>query len=82
MPTIERIDGWRVVVYPNDHRPAHVHVIGAGCEAVFELDCPHGPPRLRESWGFSLKDINRVEKFLRKAVKSLCIAWEQIHGNL
>jgi len=30
VPTILRIDGWRVVVYPNDHPPAHVHVIGPG----------------------------------------------------
>src|SRR3546814_10225859 len=25
MPTVLRIDGLRVVIYPNDHRPAHVH---------------------------------------------------------
>lgn len=31
MPTVDVIDGLRVVVYPNDHRPAHVHVIGKGC---------------------------------------------------
>jgi len=42
MPTILRFNGLRVVVYPNDHRPAHVHVIGAGCEAVFNLNCPDG----------------------------------------
>ncbi|WHZ20694.1 MAG: hypothetical protein OJF55_002843 [Rhodanobacteraceae bacterium] len=28
MPTILRLGGLRVVIYPNDHRPAHVHVIG------------------------------------------------------
>ncbi|WP_199271807.1 DUF4160 domain-containing protein [Pseudoduganella flava] len=39
----------RVVIYPNDHRPAHVHVIGPGCEAVFDLHCPEGPPELRET---------------------------------
>ena len=37
MPTVLIIGGWRVVIYPNDHRPAHVHVIGGGCEAVFNL---------------------------------------------
>jgi len=39
MPKVDAIDGLRVVVYPNDHRPAHVHVIGNGCEAVFKLNC-------------------------------------------
>lgn len=48
MPTVLRIDGLRVVIYPNDHRPAHVHVIGRRCEALFFLRCPDGPPELRE----------------------------------
>jgi len=28
MPTVLRFEGLRAVIYPNDHRPAHVHVIG------------------------------------------------------
>ena len=44
MPTVLRLDALRVAIYPNDHRPAHVHVIGAGYEAVFNLHCPDGPP--------------------------------------
>ena len=40
MPTVKRIDGLRVVIYPNDHRPAHVHVIGSDSEAVFDLSLP------------------------------------------
>lgn len=42
MPTVARLGGLRVVIYPNDHRPAHVHVIGAGNEAIFVLNCPGG----------------------------------------
>ena len=53
MPTIFTYAGHRVVIYSNDHRPAHVHVLGNGCEAVFELDCPYGPPCLRENYGYS-----------------------------
>ena len=40
MPTILHILGLRVVIYPNDHRPAHVHVIGSGNEAVFNKAKP------------------------------------------
>ena len=40
MPTVLRFNGLRAVIYPNDHRPAHVHVIGRGYEAVFNLHCP------------------------------------------
>ena len=51
MPTVSRLGSLRVVVYPNDHRPAHVHVIGPDGEAVFILNCPEGPVSLRESSG-------------------------------
>ncbi|TBW13276.1 DUF4160 domain-containing protein [Azotobacter chroococcum subsp. isscasi] len=44
MPTALRFNGLRAVIYPNDHRPAHVHVMGHGCEAVFNLHCPAGLP--------------------------------------
>jgi hypothetical protein len=37
--TVLRIGNLPVVIYPNDHRPAHVHVIGADGEAVFVLSC-------------------------------------------
>lgn len=52
MPTVLRLDGLRVVIYPDDHRPAHVHVIGAGGEAVFILNCPDGPLNCGRSTGF------------------------------
>src|SRR5260370_25575848 len=60
MPTVLRFDGLRVVIYPNDHRPAHVHVIGRGCEAVFNLSCPAGPAELRENYGFSRREIPQI----------------------
>ena len=49
MPTILRLDGVRVFIYPDDHRPQHVHLFAAGAEAVFELNCPAGPVRLRDN---------------------------------
>ncbi|MBK8386154.1 MAG: DUF4160 domain-containing protein [Candidatus Accumulibacter sp.] len=55
MPTIHRFHGLRVVIYPNDHRPAHVHVMGNGLEAVYKLNAPDGPPELRENYGFGAR---------------------------
>ena len=60
MPTILRLDGLRVVIYPNDHAPEHVHVIGADREAVFQLHCPDGPVTLRESYGFTRREMRTV----------------------
>ena len=64
MPKVDAIGGLRVVIYPNDHRPAHAHVIGDGCEAVFKLNCPKGPPELRENYGFSSGEVARIEAAL------------------
>jgi hypothetical protein len=82
MPTVLRFKGLRVVVYPNDHRPAHVHVIGRGCEAVFNLNCPAGPVELRENYGFSPREVTKISRALTDHRPELCAAWENIHGNL
>jgi len=68
VPTVLRIGNLRVVIYPNDHRPAHVHVIGPGPEASFYLNCPTGPVTLCENDGFSSRELNRVEAILNKYV--------------
>ena len=80
MPTVLRLGALRVTVYPADHRPAHVHIIGQGREAVFKLNCPDGPPELRESFGFSLPDLGRIVENLQLAIAELCRKWREIHG--
>ncbi|MBY4639463.1 DUF4160 domain-containing protein [Gluconacetobacter entanii] len=37
MPTLLRLNGFRVVIYTADHGPMHVHVISADGEAVIEI---------------------------------------------
>ena len=69
-----------MVVYPNDHRPAHVHVIGNGKEGVFFLHCPDGPPELRENWGLSTAEIRTVERAIADELTDYCEAWYGIHG--
>ena len=81
MPTVLRLGGLRVVVYPNDHRPAHVHVIGSDQEAVFRLNCPTGPAELHENYGFSRSEITAIRGALGGCLGALCKAWEQIHGS-
>ncbi len=81
MPVVLRIDSLRVVIWPNDHRPAHVHVKSVEAEAVFNLQCPEGPPRLRESFGFRLAELNRIEGVLAEAIGALCAEWRTIHGD-
>jgi len=81
MATVLRISGLRVVIYPNDHRPAHVHVIGSDHEAVFNLYCPNGPPELRENYGFSQREIGMIVGELAANLAALCENWRSIHGH-
>jgi len=81
MPTVLRVDGFSVVVYPADHIPAHVHVFGGGNEAIFNLNCPAGPVTLRENYGFSRRAITRIRKALDDAAPRLCHEWRRIHGQ-
>ncbi len=81
MPTVLRFDGLRVVIYPNDHRPAHVHVMNATEEAVFILNCPDGPPVLRQNFGFRGNDLARILERLQDEVARLCRQWSEQYGE-
>jgi hypothetical protein len=81
MPTVWKFGGLRVVIYPNDHRPAHVHVIGGGClVAIYNLHCPHGPVELRERYSGTPAQLRHIRAELNGNLAELCKAWERIHG--
>jgi hypothetical protein len=79
MPTVHTIAGLRAVIYPNDHRPAHVHVIGRGCEAVFDSNGEHGLPQLRENYRFGSVELTKIKAALTSRHEHLCAAWNRIH---
>ena len=70
-----------MVIYPNDHRPAHVHVMGKGCESVFRLNAPAGPPELRENYGFRANELAKIKNELATQVKQLYAEWRTINGE-
>lgn len=80
MPTALRWGNFRVVIYPNDYRPAHVHVTRQGTTAIFELNCPDGLVRLRENYGFPEHQIGKIAAELEAHIAGLCEAWRHIHG--
>lgn len=81
MPTVLRFGRYRVVVYPNDHRPAHVHVIGPEQEAVFALNCPAGPVTVRENYSCSQRELSQIAENLLKNLLGLCEAWRRMHAS-
>ena len=70
-----------MVIYPNDHLPPHVHVIGAQEHARFELHCDLGQVRLLSNIKFSLSELKLIETYLLTHLAHLCSEWGRIHGN-
>ena len=82
MPTVLPLfSGWRVVIFTNDHRPPHVHVIGAEAHARFELFCDLGQVQLLSSFGFTQNQLRRIAGHLRGHLAHLCSEWGRIHGH-
>jgi hypothetical protein len=76
MPTILRVDGWRVVIYPNDHLPAHVHVTGPGWVIVINLEGPD----IREVIGCDEREARHVLRRVTEHRAMLIEAWRRFHG--
>lgn len=80
MPTILRVPGYRVAIFPNDHRPAHVHVASPRGSCVFKLNRPDGPLELREFYELAEQQVVRLVHVLEPQIGQLCGAWWRIHG--
>ena len=77
MPTVLRVGGLRFVVYPNDHLPAHVHVLGPGWIVVVNLQ----GPKVREVVGpCARRDARRVLDLAVEHRAVLLEAWRRFHG--
>jgi len=59
MVTIHRAHGLRVIVFVDDHEPAHVHVFGDG-QAKINLIGPQGRPELVWAEGMKRNDVRRA----------------------
>ena len=76
MPTVLRIGSLRVLIYPNDHPPAHVHVLGPGRVVVIDLI----GPKVREAIGCSEHEARRVLRLVEDHRAELMEAWRRFHG--
>lgn len=79
MVTAVRSGGLRIVIYANDHEPAHVHVFGDG-EAKINLVGADGGAELVWAVGMSCADVRRAMKLIVKTRDALLAKWEEIHG--
>ena len=81
MVTVLRADGLRVVIYVNDHLPAHVHVFGDG-EAKINLVGPQGAPNLVWADNMTRGEVRRSMRVVAGQLAFLLQRWEDIHGGV
>jgi hypothetical protein len=74
--TIIHSGEFRVMIFPNDHAPPHVHVFKAGTEAVIELQ----PLSIRDNYRMSRVDLRRAVELVADNREVLIQAWRDIHG--
>ena len=79
MVTVLRTGGFRVVIFTDDHEPAHVHVFADG-EAKINLSRPGGRPELIWAVGMKHADVRKCLKLIEENGEALLARWNEIHG--
>lgn len=74
-PLILRKDGYRVIIYFNDHEPAHVHVKKDRNEARVQLN----PVEMMNNHGFKPKEIKKITKIVKDNQSLLLDKWDTMH---
>ena len=79
MVTIYRAHGLRVIIFTDDHEPAHVHVFGDG-QAKINLVGPDGVPDLVWAEGMKVNDLRRAMQMVRDQQEQFLAKWREFHG--
>jgi hypothetical protein len=79
MVTVWRAEGLRVVIFVDDHAPAHVHVFGDG-QAKINLNGDGGVPELVWADGMTRGEVRRAMRVVEAQRVFLLGRWKDIHG--
>lgn len=75
MPTVLRIGPYRVIIFTNDHPPAHVHVARDGRMVKVGLQ----PIQILEYDRELKKDLGKVKAIVEDNLQFLLDRWNEIH---
>jgi hypothetical protein len=79
MVTIYQAGGLRVIIFSNDHEPAHVHVFGDG-QAKINLVGPKEKPELVWAAGMKRNEVRRAMALVAEHRAEFLARWREIHG--
>jgi len=77
--TVHRASGMSVVIYLDDHPPAHVHVFGDG-EAKIELLGADDEPKIVWTKGMKRAEARRALAIVRTEHEALLLRRSELHG--
>lgn len=78
MPTVLRIDGYRIFFFGNEgHEPPHIHVEHGDRHAKFWLE----PVALAQSYGFRAHELNRVRTLVVEHRDLFRDKWREYFGD-
>ena len=80
MIVVHRLGPFRIVIYPNDHAPAHVHVMGGGVEVKVQIVGPDAPVVMKRK-GINAADLRRIMGEVSSVMPKLLERWLEIHGT-
>lgn len=79
MVTIHRAHGLRIVIFSDDHEPAHVHVFGDG-HAKINLAGGGGAPELVWAADMKRNEVRRAMAIVTEHREAFLARWRDIHG--
>jgi hypothetical protein len=79
MVTVFRAYGLRVIIFVDDHLPAHVHVFGDG-QAKVNLAGAGGTPELVWAEGMTRAEVRKAMRVVVEQQAMLLARWRDIHG--
>lgn len=77
MPTIFFFRSFRIMIYLNDHEPAHVHCVGPGVEALIEIESG----KLVKNEGVTARDMKKLIEFISDHEDELMFEWRHYHDK-
>lgn len=75
MGTIDEFNGVKIRVNPRNHYPPHVHVVGNGGKARFNIVTMEW----MESAGFTRSDLKAIEEMIHYEIAEIWAEWRKCH---
>ena len=81
VPTVHRFGPYRFFFWANENleglEPPHIHVVSGYRHAAFWLS----PVELRDSWGYTAREINRIRRLVVAHQAELLRRWYDFFGE-